>query len=60
MSSQTDEPTPSNTYKLWCVDCSFETTAEGDVFDALEVCDTHQGAHEDHASKHFVEFEIVG
>lgn len=59
MSSQTDETAPSNTYEMWCKDCSFETTA-GDVFDALAVCDRHQEAHEDHQSKHFVEFEIKG
>lgn len=58
MGSKTDEATYVQRYALRCVECSFETTVEGDVFDAFDVADRHQEAVVDNASEHFVEFVL--
>ena len=58
MSSQTDETASDQRYALSCVECSFETTVEGDVFDAFDVADTHRAERADDASEHFVEFVL--
>lgn len=58
MSPQTDEAASDHRYALSCVECSFQTTVDGDVFDAFDVADTHREACADNASEHFVEFVL--
>ena len=57
MTTQHNESVLSLTYTLNCVDCSFETTVEGDVFDVLDIIDIHQEEHAGDPFEHFVEFE---
>lgn len=52
-----DRTAPSYTYKLRCVDCSFEAAVEGDVSEVLDVSDAHQEEHTADPFEHFVEFE---
>lgn len=49
-----------NTYVLRCVDCSFETTVDGDPHDALEVADSHHEEHGETVTDHFVNLELTG
>lgn len=58
--SQSEEATTANTYSLNCNDCSFETTVEGDVYDALEVTDAHQEEYAVALTDHFVNFRMEG
>lgn len=58
MGSTTEKTAADHRYALSCVECSFETTVEGDVFDAFDVADTHREERADDASRHFVEFVL--
>lgn len=49
----------ARTYELQCVDCDFERTFEGDVFEVLDVVDAHKENHELGDCDHFVEFECA-
>lgn len=40
-----------------CVDCDFERTFQGDVFEVLDVVEAHQEEHASAGGNHFVEFE---
>lgn len=60
MTAETGEPTATNTYELSCTDCTFETTAEGSFFAALDVADAHQEEHGDAPTEHFVNVELDG
>lgn len=59
MNARADEPETALTYDLSCVDCSFETTVEGDAFDVLDAAQVHEKNHESDAVDHFVEFEAT-
>lgn len=59
MTTGANESTTINTYELTCNDCTFETTVEGDIFDALDAADTHQEEHGETLTGHFVNFELV-
>lgn len=50
-------PRTARTYELQCVDCDFERTFEGDVFEVLDVVDAHQEDNALNDGDHFVEFE---
>jgi hypothetical protein len=56
--SQREEPATANTYKLSCVDCSFETTVRGDIYDTMDVVDTHQEEYGTSLTGHFVNFQM--
>lgn len=60
MESETDESASPTSYELRCLDCSYEATVTGDVFEVLDVIDAHQEGHLEDAYEHFVEFEIEG
>lgn len=57
MNDDGDGTTGPLQYTVYCVDCPFETTVEGDAFDVLDVVDAHQEEHANDAFEHFVEFE---
>lgn len=57
MNTRTDETAPTHSYELRCVDCPFETTVEGDVFEVLDAADSHREEHAADGFRHFVEFE---
>lgn len=59
LTSKPAEPTTDGTYKLSCNHCSFETTVEGDCFDALEVADAHQEEYTEHLAAHSVDFTLT-
>lgn len=56
--SQSGEATTAKTYRLTCTDCGFETTVDGDSFDALDVADAHQDEYEAPFADHFVDFAV--
>lgn len=57
MNTRTDETVPTRSYELRCVDCAFEVTVEGDVFEVLNIVDAHQEKYAIDSYEHFVEFE---
>lgn len=59
MTTRTDQTVAPRRYELHCVDCSFDSTVEGDVFAVLDVIDAHQEEYAVDALDHFVEFESV-
>lgn len=52
--------TETDVYELTCIDCTFEATVEGTVYDVFDVVDTHQERHSDTRPEHFVNFERSG
>jgi hypothetical protein len=57
MSSDSDGSAGERTFELSCTDCSFETTVEGEVMDALDVAESHQTKQGESVTDHFVNFE---
>lgn len=60
MATGTDESVSPSSYELRCLDCAYEATVTGDVFEVLDVIDAHQEGHLDDPHEHFVEFEVEG
>lgn len=58
MPAESEESAADNTYELTCTDCAYEATVNGDVHDALDAANLHQGVHGDTAAEHFVDFEL--
>lgn len=56
--TQREETKTANIYKLRCTDCAFETTVEGDAYNALETADAHQEKYRKGFTDHFVNFQI--
>lgn len=59
MESETDDSATTTTYRLTCTDCSFETTVNGSVDEALEVAKSHRQEEGVVYLEHFVDFELV-
>ena len=57
MNTRTDDTDSARSYELRCVDCAFEMTVEGDVFQVLDLVDAHQEKYAVDSNEHFVEFE---
>lgn len=60
MTSDTTEGASTVQYDLVCVDCTYETTVEGNFLDALEVADGHQEETDEPEEDHFVNIEHDG
>lgn len=58
MLAATEQSTTANVYRLRCTDCSFETTVNGDSYDALKAAAAHQGEYGESSGDHFVNFEV--
>ncbi len=57
MTINSDESKPTIAFELSCTDCGFETVVEGDIFEALDVANTHQAERGSDPSEHFVNVE---
>lgn len=57
MASESQNSDPALVYRLSCTDCQFETTVQGDAFDALDEADAHRT---ETPAGHFVDFELTG
>lgn len=57
MKTSADDVQTTGTYELACIDCAFETTVEGDVYDVFNVIDSHQEEQSETRPEHFVNFE---
>lgn len=60
MTSEADEGSTTDVYELTCTDCPFETTVEGDCFDAIDAAEAHQEEHGISPMDHVVNFERRG
>lgn len=59
MATDADESGASITYELTCTDCQYEATVTGDVYDALDVAESHQEKHDEDSNQHFVNVEAT-
>lgn len=59
MASEADDSGTSFTYELDCIDCSYESTVTGSVYDALDIAEAHQQNREDDSDEHFVNIEAA-
>lgn len=57
--AELEEQTTANTYRLSCNTCSFETTVEGDCYDALDLADAHREEYAESVGNHFVDFTLA-
>jgi|AntRauMinimDraft_4_1070384.scaffolds.fasta_scaffold00185_3 hypothetical protein len=52
--------TTGRTYELDCTACSFEAVIEGDLDDAYDLIEEHEGKYEDGEQDHFVDLVTRG
>lgn len=59
MTTNVDDAGSENVYDLACTDCDFEVTVEGDLFDALDVAESHETERGGSGTmEHFVNLEL--